>query len=258
MLQFAKVLCHAHLTVQMWRAAIQTVSLSLFRFPTLAGRLWVLGQMGLSRLSFAKMSDARFWKLCGSGVGEGFTPVHNTAVWAMLVVWDDRATAERNVCEAPVYKRWRRKAAEDWTVYLTPTSARGEWSGQTPFSAASHDDAGALAALTRATIRPRHLPRFWGREPAISKAIGADPNVLFKIGIGEVPWLHQVTFSIWPDASSMAAFARSPDGPHAKAIKAVRAGDWFKEELYARFAVTGSTGTWEGRDPLASAERTAA
>ena len=85
--------------------------------------------------------------------------------------------------------------------------------------------------------------------PDISTVIGLDGNVAFKIGIGEVPWLHQITFSIWPDTSSMAAFARK-DGPHAQAIRAVRAEDWFSEELYARFAVTGDRGTWGGRSPL--------
>jgi spheroidene monooxygenase len=47
----------------------------------------------------------------------------------------------------------------------------------------------------------------------------------------------------------MAAFARH-DGPHAKAIKAVREGDWFKEELYARFSILGDRGTWGGISPL--------
>ena len=74
-------------------------------------------------------------------------------------------------------------------------------------------------------------------------------DVLFKIGIGEVPFLHQITFSIWPSTQSMAEFARH-DGPHAKAISAVRKGLWFKEELYARFAVLDSQGCWMGQDPL--------
>jgi spheroidene monooxygenase len=86
--------------------------------------------------------------------------------------------------------------------------------------------------------------------PGISDVIGTDPNVAFKIGIGEVPLLHQVTFSIWPDTASMAAFARG-DGPHGRAIRAVREGNWFAEELYARFQLLGSEGTWQGRDPLA-------
>jgi spheroidene monooxygenase len=58
-----------------------------------------------------------------------------------------------------------------------------------------------------------------------------------------------VTFSIWPDADSMAQFARA-DGPHARAIRAVRIGDWFSEELYARFRVQATRGSWNGRDPL--------
>ena len=86
--------------------------------------------------------------------------------------------------------------------------------------------------------------------PDISAVIGADPNVLFKIGIGEVPLLHQVTFSIWPDAASMAHFARG-DGPHGRAIHAVREEGWFTEELYARFRVLGVEGRWNGADLLA-------
>ena len=78
--------------------------------------------------------------------------------------------------------------------------------------------------------------------------IGEDPNVMFKIGIGEVPLFQQITFSIWPDSDTMANFARK-DGPHAKAIRAVRDGKWFKEELYARFRVSGETGSWEGQSP---------
>ena len=123
---------------------------------------------------------------------------------------------------------------------------------------------GPLAALTRATVRPGAAARFWRRVPDISAMIGTDPNVLFKIGIGEVPLLHQVTFSIWPDADSMARFARR-DGPHARAIAAVRSEGWFREELYARFRVLGTAGRWEGGNPLANlpgltarSERTAA
>ena len=233
------------------------MSLSIFRFRPVSQRLWVLGQMGAARLSFMNMAQARFWKLCGSGVGEGFTPKPNTQVWAILAVWDDEGIARDKVGSAPVFHRWRAHADESWTVYLTPTSARGEWSGQTPFSAQDDTGQGPIAALTRATIKPSALTQFWGQEPDISKAISADTHVMFKIGIGEIPWLHQVTFSIWPDAASMANFARK-DGPHARAIQAVRDGGWFKEELYARFRVLGAEGAWQGADPLAQPERSVA
>ena len=250
-------LCKIRLTVHAEvNAEIQSVSLSVFRFSSPWTRLWVLGQMGLARLSLSRLPDAEFWKLCGSGTGEGFTPRPNWGVWAILAVWPDEATARGRVAEAPVFRRWRAKSTESWTVFLSPLSSRGQWSGVEPFRAdLSGTIDGPLAALTRATIRTRILLRFWGRVPGISAVIGQDPNVAFKIGIGEVPWLHQVTFSIWPDAASMAHFARG-DGPHGRAICAVRQGDWFAEELYARFAVTGSTGQWGGRDTLTKSSNT--
>jgi len=203
--------------------------------------------MGLARSAMAAVPGIRFWKLCGSGIGEGFTPVPNTAVYAVLAIWDDLNAARRGL-EAPVFARYRNHADEAYTVFLRPTSARGVWSGRSPFHPGEAVD-GPIAALTRATIKPQVALKFWGRVPNISGVIGADPNVMFKIGIGEVPWLHQITFSIWPDATSMAAFARH-DGPHAQAIRAVREGDWFSEELYARFSVIDTTGTWEGKEPV--------
>jgi len=229
--------------------AIQTVSLSFFRFSRGIDRLWALTMMGAARLALPKVPDIGFWKLLGSGTGEGFTPIPNTGVYAILAVWPDAATARKQTETAPIFGRYRTRATESWTLFLSPTSARGHWSGEAPFQITSPASTGPLAALTRATVRPRKALQFWRRVPDISAVIGADPNVAFKIGVGEVPFLHQVTFSIWPDAQSMTAFARH-DGPHARAIAAVRDGDWFREELYARFRVIGDHGTWGGTSPL--------
>lgn len=232
----------------------QCVTLSLFRFASPLARLWVLGQMALARLDFAAMPGAEFVKLCGSGTGEGFTPRPNTAVWAILAGWPDAETARAQVEGARVYRRWRARAADDWTLYLRPISARGQWAGVEPFRPAPEADTdpadAPLAALTRATVRLPKALRFWNRVPDISAVIGADPNVMFKIGIGEVPLLHQVTFSVWPDTASMAAFARG-NGPHGNAIRAVREEGWFAEECYARFRILGESGRWADQPPLA-------
>lgn len=228
-------------------------SLSLFRFDRWADRFWAFGQMGAARRPLRNLPHAGFVKLMGSGVGEGFTPLPDSVV-AVLVTWHDLQTAESTTTEAPVFRRYLARASEAFTVYLAPIASRGRWSGHAPFALVDDPSAaaGPVAALTRATIRPRALVRFWRRAPAISARIGRDPNVLFKIGVGEVPLLHQVTFSIWPDTASMDAFARS-DGPHAAAIRSVRSEGWFAEELYARFAVRARRGTWGGVDPLAAA-----
>ncbi len=231
----------------------QTVSLSFFRFAGPLARAWALTMMGGARLPLARTPNIGFWKLCGSGTGEGFTPVPNTAVYAILATWPDAETA-RSRTQSGIFATYQKRAAESWTVFLQTQTARGEWSGQTPFEPTTAETSGPLAALTRATIKPSILTRFWGRVPNISAMIGKDPNVAFKIGIGEVPMLHQVTFSIWPSEKAMAGFART--GPHAEAIRAVRDEGWFREELYARFAVHSDRGTWNGTSPLAKLEVT--
>jgi len=109
-----------------------------------------------------------------------------------------------------------------------------------------------MAALTRAAIRRKIIPRFWRQVPDISNMIGTQADVAFKIGIGELPMIDQITFSIWPSKSAMDAFART--GPHGDAIKAVRNGDWFREELFARFTVHSDSGTWNGTSPLQNLE----
>lgn len=232
-------------------ADINTVSLSLFRFASIPARIWALGQMGAARLDFMRMPEVGFFKLCGSGTGEGFTPRPNTAVWAILATWPDAQTARHRIETAPVFRRWRARAAECWTILLEPTSARGRWSGVQPFTPGDGANAGPVVALTRATMRLSTFLRFWRRVPDISAAIGRDPDVIFKIGIGEVPLLHQVTFSIWPDAAAMARFARG-NGPHGRAIEAVRTEGWFAEELYARFRILDDWGSWGGKSPLAA------
>ena len=228
-----------------------TTSLSLFRFNSLASRLWVIGQMGSARWALRGEKKALFWKLCGSGTGEGFTPRPNWGVWAILAVWPDEATARARTQDSPVWTRWRKQSAESCSIYLAPLSARGSWSGVNPFMPDPDLNApeGPLAVLTRATVKPGRALRFWSRVPDISAVIGQDPNVLFKIGIGEVPFLHQITFSIWPDAAAMANFARG-DGPHGRAIRVVRQEGWFTDELYARFRVLGTEGSWNGAPPL--------
>ena len=232
-------------------AAQQVVSLSFYRFDSLGARLWAFAMMGMARGPLARTADIGFWKLCGSGTGEGFNLKPNWGVYAILATWPDEATAKRETAQG-VFARYASRSAEDWTVFLSTKSVRGDWSGEHPFIADDTPFTGPIAALTRASVKPGMARRFWGRVPNISAVIGKDPSVLFKLGIGEKPLVQQVTFSIWPDAAAMNNFART--GPHAEAIKAVRNDGWFSEELYARFSLVSDRGTWGGVSPLHSKE----
>jgi spheroidene monooxygenase len=231
------------------RNPIQTVSLSLFRFSSLATRVWAFGMMGFARWPLSHIPELQFWKLCGSGPDGSFMLRFNPSVYTVLCVWPDEETARDNLQNHPLFRRYNRMCSEHAQLLMAPVSARGAWSGAAPFESPTnaHCDAdGPIAALTRATLRPRIALRFWDRVPDINAVIGSDPNVLFRIGMGEMPALHQITFSIWPDSHSMARFARH-SGPHADAIKAVRKEGWFSEELYARFRIVDAHGTWNAQ-----------
>jgi len=200
--------------------------------------------MGLARPALRATKGLRFWKLCGAGSGHGFSFRPDGRVWAILTVWEDRSAADMGL-QSALWAAWRARATESWSILMRPLSARGAWAGAQPFTPEPGPTLGPFAVLTRATVKPRALTAFWRRVPGVNDRIGANPDVLFKIGIGEVPLLHQVTFSVWPDLAAMARFAHAP-GPHASAVAQVRAGDWFTEELYARFQVLDTIGHWSG------------
>jgi len=111
-------------------------------------------------------------------------------------------------------------------------------SGQTP-----------VVVLTRATIRPRHVLAFWRQVPDIARTTRSQDGLDFKIGLGEVPWFHQVTFTVWRDLAAMEAFAFT--GFHRDAILQVQKGDWFSEALFARFHLLHSEGQWSDASAVA-------
>ncbi|MEO0820037.1 MAG: spheroidene monooxygenase [Pseudomonadota bacterium] len=231
------------------QAGAQVVTLTCFRFGGPGARLRQLASMPPVYHALARVPGAAFARMMGTGTGEGFDPAPNTAVWTLLASWDDMAAAAEGVEHAAPWAARCARAEECCTLFLAPLSATGRWGGVEPFEVHPDPDARAagrpIAVLTRATVRARHLIRFWRKVPAINAQIAAGPGMLFRMGMGEVPLLHQVTFSVWRDAGAMRAFAYGGKG-HAAAIAAVRAGDWFAEELYARFAVLGTSGSWQG------------
>jgi len=229
---------------------MQCASLSVFRFTRPGAMHWALWQMPLAMPKLRRLPGAGFVKTLGSGIGESFVPVPNFAVYGVLVTWPSVAQARRQVAEGAVFRRYREQAAEDFTVYLTPVSSRGLWAGQAPFTPPEGvRPEPPYAILTRASIRWWKAPAFWRHSPRIDRQTAAEPGILFKRGLGELPWIRQVTFSIWSDMEAMRDFAyRHPY--HRDAARMAREGGWFSEELFARFNVAGADGSWEGRAPL--------
>lgn len=226
-------------------------TLTLFRFDEAKAKAWAFTQMLWARRPLAALPGIGFHKLFGSGTREGFHPWPNFGVYGVFAVWPDLPSAQEQVSDGIVYRRYRERSVEEWTVYMQISQCRGQWDGEVPFKEPevpvdSQND--CVAVLTRATVKARYAPEFWRQVPDISGAVREQDHLLVKIGLGEVPWLHQVTFTIWDDAEAMNRFAY--EGFHGDAIKKVRDGGWFKEELFARFDVLGAEGNWNGICPF--------
>jgi spheroidene monooxygenase len=224
---------------------MQTVTVSLFRYDTLYQRHWALWQMLLGKPQLRRLPGVQFVKMVGAGSREGFFPIPDTSTEGVLCAWPSLEDAQQQVRSAKIYTAMRRHAAESMTLYLETTRVWGKWAGGEPFeSDGSKSLAPPLVALTRASIKPKHAIDFWRKTPGIRAEIPDQAHLLFKIGLAEIPWINQITFTIWDDAEAMRAFAYRPGGPHTTAVEAVRKEGWFNEELYARFRVVGVDGSW--------------
>lgn len=227
---------------------MQVVTISFFRYNTWPARLEALSQMARGRFALKNVPGLEFFKLLGTGSGAGFNPRPNVNVNAILCVWPDMDTAKRGLDKSITHRVLRDHSCETWTLYLTPTSARGQWSGVEPLRV-TEKAKNPLAVLTRATVKLPVALDFWKIVPEIESMVANHPNCAFHIGMAEVPWVQQVTFSIWDRVRPMGKFAHG-DCPHGHAIQQVRDGNWFSEEMYARFQILGDEGSWEGGSPL--------
>ncbi|TCP39157.1 spheroidene monooxygenase [Rhodovulum marinum] len=229
---------------------MQVVTINFFRYNNWASRLEAFSQMARGRFALKNVPGLEFFKLLGTGSDAGFNPRPNVDVNALLCVWPDMETAEKGLANSITHKTLRDHACETYTIYLTPTSARGLWSGVEPLRVTEKpDDSGNIAVLTRATVKLPVALKFWAEVPEVQERVAKHPNCAFHIGMAEVPWVQQVTFSLWNNKKEMGGFAYG-NCPHGNAVKHVREGDWFKEEMYARFNILKEEGSWEGGSPM--------
>ena len=229
---------------------MQTVTISAFRFEGFGNAAWAFSQMQFARAPLRRIPGIGFHKLFGSGSGASFHPLPNFSVYGIMATWPSLDAAHDAIGGAGVFRRYRARSAESVTMFLEPIHAAGTWDGQRPFTPSrSEEPPRPLGVLTRATLATRSLLPFWQSVPRVSDALVESNGATFALGLGEVPWVHQVTFSIWPDAETMHRFAYK-SGAHASAIRQAKEKRWFREDLFARFRILECKGTWHGRSPI--------
>ncbi len=237
------------------------VSVTVLHYQPSA-RLRAFGNMGRVLLQPITAPGLRFAKLLGSGIDFGMVP--DLSRYVFLGVWDDESCA-RILFQTPDFQKLMAGTTHTETLWLRPLQAHGLWDGQNPFSIRNEQltssnkqstveghplqitDNGSLltdnciAVLTRATIRPGALPDFWRHVPQARARLRAHADdLLFGIGIGELPLIQQCTVSVWRNAEAVNKYAYRESG-HREVVKLTHERKWYSEELFARFAVV----SWE-------------
>ncbi|WP_198661653.1 hypothetical protein [Lewinella sp. IMCC34183] len=201
--------------------------------------------MQLAQGRLAEVPGLTFSRLMGSGGGTGFSLLPNLGVYALVAHWRGAADADRFFAADPWYAEAIARTDRRITFRLEATMAHGAWGGGNPFSPRpeAYDPGAPVAVITRATIRPRKLPDFWRYVPATSRSVQEREERLLSIGIGEYPVFMQATFSVWSSGRAMTDFAYRGDH-HREVVRLTRERNWYKEELFARFRLLRSEGSW--------------
>lgn len=229
------------------------VTVTVFRYRPLS-RFRAFANMGRVLMQPLRAEGLRFSKLMGSGVNFGLLPDLSTYVF--LGVWDDDTTA-RVFPQTDIYHHLSQGTQQVSTLYLQPQRAHGLWNGQNPFSGSrdpsvipvqrsgqdrSRITENPVAVLTRATIRPQALPDFWRHVPQARRRLTAHTDdLLFGIGVGEVPVVQQCTISVWRSPAAVDRYAYRQSG-HKDVVRLTRERNWYAEELFARFSVLRAEG----------------
>lgn len=212
----------------------------------------VLARLGLDRRRLRVVDGLVFWRLLGTARADETASSSDLRRSALFAVWEDEEALDRFLDRHPITRRWE-DAEEAWHVRLRGAGGHGAWRGVAVLEGLERGDAsGPVAVLTRADVRPRSWRAFTRASRRVGPEVRAAPGLLAVVGIGEVPVARLGTFSLWASLDAALAFAtKVPE--HREVVRRTRAGDWYGEELFARFEPYASAGTWGGRDPLCDA-----
>lgn len=206
---------------------------------------WSWGRLAFSRWFPDQAPGLKFIKTLGSGRGGGFGLAPSASYQGVFCLFDELEQAQVFEADSALFNHYRQRSDECVSMILQPASARGSWDGVSLQAGPTIPSDAPLAALTRASIRPRAAAAFWRYAPAAQAGLADAAGCELAIGLGEAPLLRQATFSLWQNAAAMDAYART--GAHEQAIRAAWRHSFFSESMFVRFAPLSMRGTWNGQ-----------
>lgn len=208
---------------------------SLLSFPP-GNRLKAFFLFVRLRSLLPKAEGALFAKVMGCGHGAVFSVKPDWGRYAFLVEWGSEETSN-NFYQSKVWRELEALTTEQYHVSLLPIHAKGVWDGKRPFQPNENaTPTTKMAVLTRADLKPLKLRSFFEHARRTTDAVMQHEGLQFSLGMGEVPFLRQATFSIWESETVMKAYAYK-NATHIEAMHGKNKQGWYGEEMYVRFAV---------------------
>ena len=235
------------------------VTLTIIRYPK-KYITFALIAMAAHRLPLVFNKNISFYKLLGCGKNGTFDKHPDWQQWGILTVQNastdiegfDTVSLINNLYGSFINKWLHFFNCETWTILLNPVEGHGKWDGKEPFGILSNQSTyyGMIATLTRATIRLRKLKAFWQNVAGAANEMSGAKGFITSVGIGEMPYIKQATFSIWQSREDMKAFAYQMH-QHTAIIQKTRKENWYSEDMFVRFKPLKTFGSIKGNDPLA-------
>jgi heme-degrading monooxygenase HmoA len=212
--------------------------------------------MAIHRLPLLFNPAITFYKLLGCGKNGTFDKHPDWQQWGILAVHSGISEVTVNSSLQLLYGAFiagwvKFFSCEVCTFYLEPVEGHGRWDGKECFGSLARQTGyeGPVAVLTRATIRLSKASAFWKNVDAVAGQMNTAKGFITSIGIGEMPYLKQATFSVWQSKDSMKAFAYQMK-EHAAVIRKTRSENWYSEDMFVRFRLLAATGTLNGAKPV--------
>jgi hypothetical protein len=215
------------------------VSLTIIKYPN---RFipFAFFAMAIHRLPLWLHKNISFFKLMGTGKNGTFNKNPDFNQWAIMASHKEEIITTRieSLYGNFVAKWFRLFNCTIKTYMLEPIEGHGTWDNKKPFGILppKSDYEGKIAVLTRATIKLNKLKYFWQNVAPVAVDMVKAKGFITSVGVGEVPWVKQATFSIWESKEDMKNFAYK-SAVHAEVIKKTRQQKWYSEDMFTRFKV---------------------
>lgn len=213
-------------------------TLIIARYPKYLGFFGFLSMM-IFRFPLVLSKKIKFWKLMGSGKNGTFDKTPDFNQWALLYTMQEPL----EFIPSFIHKYFKFFKCDIKQFTMQPLEGHGLWDSKKVFEELpkQNDYNGAVAVLTRATIRINRLKNFWKNVGPVAEKMASAEGLIISYGIGEVPWIKQATFSIWENKTTMKAFSYNMQ-QHIDVIKKTRKEKWYKEEMFVRFRILAVKG----------------